>query len=229
MNDKYWVELTCDNCGETFDRRISEVREQAKVYCSRDCQGRSVEKKCHYCGEKYRIKAFQADKSSYCSKFCMAEDYQTRLSGKNNPNYRGAGDKICEGCGEYYHSYDKKRKYCSRECYKKYGSPARGLRGKMLDANHKEIVEYARTLGVSVLDTAAIGGGFPDTIWGIEGINILVEIKNPDNPYYGVNGNQEDFADMWQSDVYVVYTKQDVDTLISCVFSGKKVPPALVI
>lgn len=53
----------------------------------------------------------------FCSRACqfVAQRYEQR--GENNPNYRNARSRICETCGEEYHSYVKTRKYCSRKCY----------------------------------------------------------------------------------------------------------------
>ena len=39
------------------------------------------------------------------------------ITGKNNPNYKNAGWHICEGCGERFHSYNKKSRFCTRKCY----------------------------------------------------------------------------------------------------------------
>ncbi len=39
--------------------------------------------------------------------------------GANNPNYSGAGRKICETCKEEFVSYNKTRHFCSRVCYGK--------------------------------------------------------------------------------------------------------------
>jgi len=39
------------------------------------------------------------------------------MSGKNNPNFRNAGQKVCVGCGSKFQSYDKQQRYCSLDCY----------------------------------------------------------------------------------------------------------------
>ena len=51
------------------------------------------------------------------------------------------------------------------------------LRAKRKDANHNAIADYLQRLGWSVLDTSALGRGFPDCAVGCPGWAALVEIK----------------------------------------------------
>lgn len=37
--------------------------------------------------------------------------------GPENPNWKNAGWHICETCGGKYHSYNKSRRFCSKECH----------------------------------------------------------------------------------------------------------------
>ena len=39
-----------------------------------------------------------------------------KLFGKDNPNYKNAGERKCIRCCKIYYSYNKKRKYCSHTC-----------------------------------------------------------------------------------------------------------------
>ena len=52
-------------------------------------------------------------------------------------------------------------------------------RASNIDANQPEIVKKLRDRGVEVYVTSDIGGGFPDLVCAYQGVNILVEIKNP--------------------------------------------------
>jgi hypothetical protein len=72
---------------------------------------------CRYCSKEFPVKPSQVDKRVYCSKSCEAEDYKIRMKGKNNPNYKRAGWRICEGCRQEFHNYDKRKKFCSVDCY----------------------------------------------------------------------------------------------------------------
>lgn len=74
---------------------------------------------CIICGIGFHRKQSGVERhgDNYCSIGCMADDYKTRMLGKNNPNYKGAGWRICIECDKAYKSYNKRRKYCSRECY----------------------------------------------------------------------------------------------------------------
>ena len=57
------------------------------------------------------------------------------------------------------------------------------MRNGRRDANHRAIVTALRQLpGVTVADTADMGGGFPDIVVGIRGQNIMIEIKDGSKP-----------------------------------------------
>jgi hypothetical protein len=47
-----------------------------------------------------------------------------------------------------------------------------------IDANHLDIVHALRQSGVSVQSLASIGGGCPDLLCGLRGVNYLFEVKN---------------------------------------------------
>lgn len=79
----------------------------------------SVTKTCPVCKKQFSCRPSHAPKKTYCSKKCMAKDYQVRMVGDNNPNYRGAGFRLCANCGMEFHSYDKKHRFCSIGCYQR--------------------------------------------------------------------------------------------------------------
>ena len=78
-----------------------------------------VVKTCPVCNEQYSCRPSHAAKKTYCSKGCMAQDYEKRMMGSNNPNYSMAGFKACANCGMDFHSYDKAHRFCSLACYNK--------------------------------------------------------------------------------------------------------------
>lgn len=55
---------------------------------------------------------------------------------------------------------------------------AQNVRARRKDANHNAIADHLRGIGWSVLDTSALGGGFPDCVVGRPGFACLVEIKD---------------------------------------------------
>ena len=191
---------------------------------------------CLYCKQEFLVKPSHLDKKSYCSKKCMSLDYETRMLGRNNPNYKNAGQKICAHCHGSYMSYNKESKYCSDSCAKpskivrcknqayiggRASSKARlnrswGPGGSTKDGNHNHLVSILESLGVSVLDTSSVGSGFPDTICGYQGANHLVEIKNPLTAYgkRGLNPNQQKFAAHWNAPIYIIKTIDDVLFLV---------------
>ena len=50
-------------------------------------------------------------------------------------------------------------------------------RGRV-DGNQRDIVTALRKAGCSVFITSSIGGGFPDIVVGVDGVNWLIEIKD---------------------------------------------------
>ena len=71
--------------------------------------------KCANCGCERRPTAHQM-RQTYCSKECMAEAYRSRMRGTENPNFSGAGQRLCDQCGGYFRSYNSARKYCGSAC-----------------------------------------------------------------------------------------------------------------
>lgn len=54
------------------------------------------------------------------------------------------------------------------------------MRAKKIDANQPEIVDALRKAGYTVIDTHALGNGFPDLLAVTHnGVNVLIEVKSP--------------------------------------------------
>jgi len=91
--------------------------------------------KCAHCSVEARATVHQMRKT-YCSMECMAEGYKTRLTGAENPNYRGASEKVCQHCGGGYQSHNPARKFCSPGCYvdskPKVQKPAKQMRLRLV-------------------------------------------------------------------------------------------------
>jgi hypothetical protein len=73
---------------------------------------------CKSCGSQYSKRPSQVAMhgSSYCSRLCMSAGYRERLTGASNPNFKSAGHKRCGLCGQGFHHYSKKARYCSLSC-----------------------------------------------------------------------------------------------------------------
>ena len=74
---------------------------------------------------------------------------------------------------------------------------------RRVDANQAEIVKGLRQLGYSVLDTSAVGGGFPDLVVGKNEQTFLLEIKTAKGK---LNPLQEKWHANWRGQVAVVRT-----------------------
>lgn len=98
--------------------------------------------RCEQCGKEERATAHQM-RAKYCSRECVSAAYSSRMSGKNNPNYTAASEKLCEECGCEYHSYQKGRKYCSSGCY--WSARKKKPRKKRKPRSHYPIRHKERT------------------------------------------------------------------------------------
>jgi len=113
---------TCVVCGVSF-----YPSHHKNAACSRKCGcvirgGRNKTNPCYvtcaFCAKDIITKAskIKRHKSFFCDKDCMAEWAKVFLRGKANPNYKNAGWKLCQGCGNKFRSYNTRRKFCSNNC-----------------------------------------------------------------------------------------------------------------
>ena len=79
-----------------------------------------------------------------------------------------------------------------------------------IDLNQKDIVGHLRTLGASVLHTHQLGHGAPDIVAGINGVNVLIEIKNGDKP---LTTDEVLFHETWRGYVCVLRSLDDATQL----------------
>lgn len=88
------------------------------------------------------------------------------------------------------------------------------------DANHNAIVRAFQQAGASVLDLSGVGGGCPDLLVGIGGVDLLVEVKLPvgkrgGTAHSALNHLQRAFHAHWRGRTPVVIrTVEDVEVLI---------------
>ena len=79
------------------------------------------------------------------------------------------------------------------------------------DANHADVVGWFYGMGCSVFDTSALGGGFPDLVVGVSGVNLMVEVKTADGK---LTTQQRDLIAVWRGKIHVVCTMDDCIALI---------------
>lgn len=97
--------------------------------------------------------------------------------------------------------------------------------GARKDANHAEIVNEFKRLGVPVLDASNVGGGMPDLVVMIGGVLHLVDVKNPKTGYgrRGLNKRQKEWALEWKgSPVYLISTVEEVGHMVNGNFAVLK-------
>lgn len=79
------------------------------------------------------------------------------------------------------------------------------------DNNQKEIVDYLRDTGRSVLILSQVGGGAPDLLVGARGENILLEVKGKNGK---LRSGQKKFMREWAGEAYVVRSIDEVQKLL---------------
>jgi Holliday junction resolvase len=84
-------------------------------------------------------------------------------------------------------------------------------RAAKVDANHTEIVDALRLIGVSVASTAAIGKGFPDLVVSDGPRTLLIEIKDGEKSpsKRKLTEDQEKFAAAWRGQIAKVESVAD--------------------
>jgi hypothetical protein len=129
------VTCTCLICGTEFKVKASHVIKGEGKTCSKDCwrkwmsqhfKGRGkqrVVKLCQVCNKEIEVKPSHTDtEGTYCSEQCMSVGYKTRLSGSDNPNWKGGSVvHICMQCGRGF-EVERNRlnagggQFCSTSC-----------------------------------------------------------------------------------------------------------------
>lgn len=72
-----------------------------------------------------------------------------------------------------------------------------------VDANQSDIVEALRKTGATVQVIGGTGGGCPDLLVGRLGVNILLEVKNPEGRNR-VDEKQADWIANWRGQCAIV-------------------------
>lgn len=77
-----------------------------------------------------------------------------------------------------------------------------------VDDNHGQIAEALRAAGCTVLHLHQVGGGCPDVLAGIDGRNLLIEIKDGSKPpsRRQLTADESAFHATWRGQIAVVST-----------------------
>jgi hypothetical protein len=78
-------------------------------------------------------------------------------------------------------------------------------RASRVDGNQQSILDVARALDVPYTYLYQLGGGIPDVLLGIDGLNILWEIKVLDGV---LNDEEQRWHDNWRGQVTIVRDQQ---------------------
>lgn len=90
-------------------------------------------------------------------------------------------------------------------------------RASKIDVNQPEIVEALRGAGCSVTLLHAVGEGCPDILVGVNGVNVLMEIKHGKN---GLTEPQIRWHGAWTGTVYIVRSIDDALAIINKIRKG---------
>jgi hypothetical protein len=181
---------SCPICGTTYHRKPNGYPRTCSQACGLKLNAQiqaakrvRVEATCKSCGKQFlaRPKSPQRRTREFCSQACW-------FTYKRQP----LRERSCAKCGDTF-SYQRHRenygaKYCSVECYRTMGKGRRSSK----DHNHNEIAEVFTKHGAVVIDTSAIGDGFPDMMVLYRGEISMIEVKNPKTQYgrKGLNQRQ---------------------------------------
>lgn len=161
----------CCVCGKKF--YPSRAKNRA---CSRKCGAafRSGSKRtsflfvnCSNCNRKVRVKPydFAKNKPRFCNFHCHAEWKGSHSRGKNNPNFKNAGWKICELCKNLFRHYDKNRRFCSISCGQSYTKDHPVYAAAIGRRYEVECCQFLERRGFSTLMTRASRGPFDVIAW----------------------------------------------------------------
>ena len=80
------------------------------------------------------------------------------------------------------------------------------MRAARTDRNQSEIVSAFRRAGATVQPLHQVGRGCPDLLVGFSGLNLLVEVKNPDKPPSArqLTEDQVRWHESWRGQVAVI-------------------------
>lgn len=104
-------------------------------------------------------------------------------------------------------------------------------RAARVDANQPEIVAALRQSGCSVEHLHSVGGGVPDLLVGVQGLNLLIEVKDGSKPPSArkLTPDQVEWHGKWQGQKVIASTVVEALQSVASFLStyGQSVPPLL--
>lgn len=88
------------------------------------------------------------------------------------------------------------------------------MRAYRVDSNQKDIVTALRDAGYSVQHLHSVGSGCPDILVGINGINILIEIKEGDGK---LTAAQIVWHSSWKGQVAIARDKEEAIRIVNAI------------
>jgi hypothetical protein len=85
------------------------------------------------------------------------------------------------------------------------------------DLNQSEIVEQLRDLGWSVESIAGLGQGRPDILIGVDGVNVLIELKSKGGE---LTDAEHRWHMGWRGQVFVCYSVEEIIEAVRCKVVG---------
>lgn len=92
-------------------------------------------------------------------------------------------------------------------------------RAAKIDSNQPAIVQILRQLGCTVQHLHTIGKGCPDILIGINGLNILAEIKDGNKPpsQRNLTPDEKEWHLNWRGQVSIIESVDDAINLVSSI------------
>lgn len=164
------VTLTCENCGEQYEKRPHNAERSS--YCSKSCKHEGhggwgedeEESECENCGEKFTHHPSRDRK--YCSQKCHLNYLHEDLSGEESP-LTNKVTLTCDECGKQFKRQKSRAElndsdYCSYDCYHQnnsgedapywkggsinyYGESWHSQRRKAIDRDDEQCVDCGMT------------------------------------------------------------------------------------
>jgi hypothetical protein len=91
------------------------------------------------------------------------------------------------------------------------------MRAARIDANHGAVVAALRAIGASVCSLARLGDGCPDLLVGLDGVNVLLEVKDGAKPpsARGLTVREQEFIATWRGSIHVVVSPRDAVAVVT--------------
>lgn len=85
------------------------------------------------------------------------------------------------------------------------------------DDNQAELERVLKACGCSVADTSRLGGGFPDLVVGVAGVNVMIEVKDGDKTpsRRKLTPAELDWHRAWKGTVHIVHDASEALQLVA--------------